>query len=308
MISTATPAGGAIVRDSLGLAEGGIRLAQHNAPLRVNSGYEQRPGGFCALDGSSVPLSEAQLAELYPTVQSYVDKVVTRTLDNAAKGYIPADFTRDPARYTDIRDLINEYGPRIDSGVAARLRASVAKAEEYGTAGDKYTAIFFLEDVAAQAGSRIQGDAAARDAVLRPTRAIIALLQDNYLMLSGLHRLAGDRRRQRARDAVAVPRCAGVVRCLHAGRHEGVHGHERRHRHQQRRRRDALVLRAGSPDQRRVLARGAAARRARQVRLDRPHEQREGRGHVQAARQADRPAAHRQLQPDVTFTLSTTNP
>ena len=177
VITTATPAGGAIVRDSLGRAQGGIRLAQQDAPLRVNTGTNTGPG-FCFLDGSSLPLTDAQLAELYPTVQSYVDKVVTRTLDNAEEGYIPADFTRDPAWYTDISDLINDYGPRIDSGVAARLRAGVAKAEEYGTAGDKYTAIFFLEDVAVQAGSRIQGDAAARDAVLRPTRAIIALLQE----------------------------------------------------------------------------------------------------------------------------------
>ena len=49
-------------------------------------------------------MTDAQLATLYPTVQSYVDKVVAKTLDNAAKGYIPADFTRDPAWYTDIRD------------------------------------------------------------------------------------------------------------------------------------------------------------------------------------------------------------
>ena len=73
VISTATPAGGAIVRDSLGLAEGGIRLSQHEVPLRVNSG-SNTGGGFCALDGSSVPLRDAQLAALYPTVQGYVDE------------------------------------------------------------------------------------------------------------------------------------------------------------------------------------------------------------------------------------------
>ena len=177
VITTATPAGGAITRDSLGLAQGGIRLSQHDVPLRVNTGTNTGPG-FCFLDGSSLPLTDAQLAELYPTVQSYVDKVVPRTLDNAAKGYIPADFTRDPAWYTDIRDLVNDYGTRIPGAVATRLKASVAKAEEYGTAGDHYTAIFFLEDVAAQATSGIASDAAARDAVLRPTRAIIALLAE----------------------------------------------------------------------------------------------------------------------------------
>ena len=118
MISTATPAGGAIVRDSLGLAEGGIRLSQHEVPLRVNSGSNSG-GGFCALDGSSVPLRDDQLAALYPTVQGYVDEVVSVTLANAEKGYIPADFTRDPAWYTDIRDLVNEYGARDLQPVAA---------------------------------------------------------------------------------------------------------------------------------------------------------------------------------------------
>ena len=97
------------------MAQGGIRLAQQDAPLRVNSGTNSG-GGFCSLDGSSVPLTDAQLATLYPTVQSYVDKVVARTLANAAAGYIPADFTRDPAWYSDIRDLVRDYGTRIDSG------------------------------------------------------------------------------------------------------------------------------------------------------------------------------------------------
>ncbi|WP_157592011.1 alpha/beta hydrolase domain-containing protein [Solirubrobacter soli] len=176
VITTATPAGGAITRDSLGLALGGIRLAQQDAPLRINTGTNTGPG-FCFLDGSSTPMTDAQLATLYPTVQSYVDKVKERTLDNAAKGYIPADFTRDPAWYTDIRDLVNDYGTRIPGALATRLKASAAKAEEYGTAGDHYTAIFFLDDIALQATLGLTSDAAARDAVLRPTKAISALLQ-----------------------------------------------------------------------------------------------------------------------------------
>ena len=167
-----------VVRDSLGLGQGGIRLSQHEVPLRVNSGTNTGPG-FCFLDGSSLPLTAAQLATLYPTVQSYVDKVVAKTLANAAAGYIPSDFTRDPAWYSDIRELIGESGAQIDGAVATRLQASVAKAEEYGTAGDKYTAIFYLEDVAGQAGSRIGGDPAVRDAVLRPTNALIALLRES---------------------------------------------------------------------------------------------------------------------------------
>ncbi|RKQ87838.1 hypothetical protein C8N24_5867 [Solirubrobacter pauli] len=175
VISTATAAGGAITRDALGLAQGGIRLSQQEAAIRINSGTNSG-GGFCALDGSSLPMTDAQLATLYPTVQSYVDKVVATTLANAEKGYIVEDFTRDPAWYTDIRDLVDDYGSRIDAAVGTRLKASAAQAEAYGTADDKYTAIFYLEDIASQATSRIS-DAAVRDGVLRQARAVIALLQ-----------------------------------------------------------------------------------------------------------------------------------
>ena len=178
VISTTTPTGNTVVRDSLGLAQGGIRLSQQEAPLRINQGPNTGPG-FCFLDGASAPMTDAQLAALYPTVQSYVDKVVAKTLDNAAKGYIPADFTRDPAWYTDIRDTINDYGTRVSDASGTRLKASIAKAEEYGTAGDKYTAIFFLQDVATQANTLLASDVAVRDNVLRQARAVIALLEES---------------------------------------------------------------------------------------------------------------------------------
>src|SRR6201991_3859121 len=118
VITTTTPTGNTVVRDSLGLGQGGIRLAAQDVPTRVNSGSNTGPG-FCFLDGASVPLTDAQLATLYPTVQSYVDKVVATTKANAAAGYIPADYTRDPAWYTDIRDAVRQYGARIDANTAA---------------------------------------------------------------------------------------------------------------------------------------------------------------------------------------------
>jgi hypothetical protein len=163
-----------VARDSLGLSLGGIRLAQHEVPLRINSGSNTGPG-FCFLDGSSVPLTDAQLATLYPTVQAYVDEVVAVTLANAEKGYIASDFTRDPAWYSDIRELIGQYGSRIDARVADNLRVSLARAEQSGLAGDEFPAILHL-DLLAEAASREIGDAAARDAVLRPTKALSALL------------------------------------------------------------------------------------------------------------------------------------
>src|SRR3954470_3157154 len=91
-ISTTTPTGNTVVRDSLGIGQGGIRLAQQEAPTRINSGSNTGPG-FCFLDGSSVPLTDEQLAAMYPTVQSYVDRIVAVTVANAEKGYIPKDFT-----------------------------------------------------------------------------------------------------------------------------------------------------------------------------------------------------------------------
>jgi hypothetical protein len=165
-----------VARDSLGLSLGGIRLSQHEVPLRINSGSNSGPG-FCFLDGSSVPLTDAQLAALYPTVQSYVDEVVEVTLANAEAGYIPREFTRDPAWYSDIRELVDQYEARIDDRVAAKLLERLERAERRGVAGSESAAIAFLKQVATRANRGIADDTAARDAVLRPTRALIALLR-----------------------------------------------------------------------------------------------------------------------------------
>ncbi|MEU7980463.1 alpha/beta hydrolase domain-containing protein [Micromonospora sp. NPDC049081] len=176
-IQTTTTTPPAIARDDLGLALGGIRLAQHQVPLRVNSGSNTGPG-FCFLDGSSVPLTDAQLATRYPTVGSYVDASVAATLAAADAGYLPASFTRDPAWYSDLRYLIAEYvaAGRITEYVAARLTDRLQRAEQAGTAGNAARAGELLAQLADRARQRITGDPAARDAVLRPTEALIALL------------------------------------------------------------------------------------------------------------------------------------
>jgi hypothetical protein len=174
-MTSITPA--VVARDSLGLALGGIRLAQHEVPLRINSGVNTGPG-FCFLDGSSVPLTDAQLAALYPTVQSYVDEFVEVTLDNVKAGYIPRSFTRDPAWYSDIRELIEQYRAdgRIEDHVAAKLLDPLDHAEREGMAGSERPAIAHLEQLVRWANQEITGDTAARDAVLRPTEALVALL------------------------------------------------------------------------------------------------------------------------------------
>ncbi|MFF3856324.1 alpha/beta hydrolase domain-containing protein [Micromonospora sp. NPDC002575] len=174
MTGTTPPA---VARDDLGLALGGIRLAQHEAPLRINSGSNSGPG-FCFLDGSSVPLTDAQLATLYPTVRSYVDASVAATLRAADAGHLPGSFTRDPAWYSDLRDLLGEYvaAGRISEHVAARLEDRLRRAEQAGTAGNAARASALLEQLADRAEKLITRDPAARDGVLRTTEALIALL------------------------------------------------------------------------------------------------------------------------------------
>jgi hypothetical protein len=90
-----------IVRDEMGLARGGIRLAAVAAPLARNTGDNvgnvgaATSGGAtgggernCRLMGSSEPLDGARLAALYPTRDAYLAKVKDATEKNLKAGYI----------------------------------------------------------------------------------------------------------------------------------------------------------------------------------------------------------------------------
>jgi hypothetical protein len=125
-----------------------------------------------------VPLTDAQLEELYPTVRWYVKEFVKVTLDNVEAGYIPRSFTRDPAWYSDIRELIGDYHAdgRIADRVATKLIDGVARAARAGTAGNELAAIVHLAAVDLRARLELRRDPAVRDAVLRSTDALIALL------------------------------------------------------------------------------------------------------------------------------------
>ena len=167
--------GTTVVRDADGLALGGLRLAQHAVPLRVNSGSNTGPG-FCFLDGSSVPLTDAQLAARYPNLRAYAPDVARVTAANARAGYLTDSYLRDPAWYTDIRELIGEYAAagRIPAATAATLTARAKGAEKYGTAGHRLLAAAELTRLTVTAG-QIR-DKATRDAVLRVATAQITLL------------------------------------------------------------------------------------------------------------------------------------
>ena len=78
----------AIARDELGLALGGIRLADIEAPVALNTGSNGGPA-FCILFGTHVPFDEATLDALYPSHGQYVAQVTAATLHNLLAGYIP---------------------------------------------------------------------------------------------------------------------------------------------------------------------------------------------------------------------------
>jgi len=84
LIDTAGPV---IVRDSLGLALGGIRVAGLAVPTALNTGSNGGPS-FCILFGTHIPFDAATLAGLYPTHGSYVDAVQDVVHGNLANGYI----------------------------------------------------------------------------------------------------------------------------------------------------------------------------------------------------------------------------
>jgi hypothetical protein len=85
-----------IVRDELGLARGGIRLAAVAAPIAKNTGDNvgnvgAATGGGernCRLMGSSEPFDAARLASLYATHDAYVARVKDATERNLKAGFL----------------------------------------------------------------------------------------------------------------------------------------------------------------------------------------------------------------------------
>lgn len=78
---------GTKARDALGLARGGIRLSQVEAPIALNTG-DNGGESFCFLFGTHVPFDDETLAELYPSHGRYVRSVVGADLRNVRDGFI----------------------------------------------------------------------------------------------------------------------------------------------------------------------------------------------------------------------------
>jgi len=75
------------VRNTLGLAQGGIQLSQIAVPIAVNSGTNSGPGA-CVRWGYSTPFSQATLDALYRNHGKYVSQVSNVTEANLDRGYI----------------------------------------------------------------------------------------------------------------------------------------------------------------------------------------------------------------------------
>jgi hypothetical protein len=88
-----------IARDALGLAKGGIRIADIAVPTALNTGSNSGPA-FCLLFGTHVPFDAATLDALYADHGSYVSQVTQVVSGNLADGYITshaAQVTRTDA-------------------------------------------------------------------------------------------------------------------------------------------------------------------------------------------------------------------
>jgi hypothetical protein len=108
-----------ISRDKLGLALGGIRLAEVAVPTAVNNGTNTGPGA-CARWGYYKPLDIATLNMLYPTHQTYVNAVERVTNENLKAGFI---LKQDAESI--IRDARSSAIGRLDSLEAERDRPLV---------------------------------------------------------------------------------------------------------------------------------------------------------------------------------------
>lgn len=86
-----------VVRNSLGIAQGGIQLSQAVVPYRVNVGLNSGPGA-CVRWGYSVPIATAQLQSMYASRADFVNAFVRTSKTNFMLGYIlQADSLLDAA-------------------------------------------------------------------------------------------------------------------------------------------------------------------------------------------------------------------
>ena len=121
-------AGNQLVRDSLGIAQGGIRMPEMSEPARLNTGLNTPVGSdlfslFCPLLGSSEDLPDDALLARYDDWADYVDKVSVKAQDLADNGFmLQEDVPRLIAQHKQVPTL-RPTGPERVSGAAANKGA-----------------------------------------------------------------------------------------------------------------------------------------------------------------------------------------
>lgn len=83
-----------LIRDTLGIGTGGIRLPDTEVPVRMNTGLSNDPR-MRRNRGVSQPFTDEQLMRLYPTHEDYVSKVVAAAEAAASAGVIRAYRLRE---------------------------------------------------------------------------------------------------------------------------------------------------------------------------------------------------------------------
>jgi len=92
---------GKIVRDSLGLAIGGIKIPQVAVPTSTHGSPngDRTTNLICYLQGYEVPFDAATVARLYPTHEAYVAAIDAATADLLLRGFIlPEDAEAEQLR------------------------------------------------------------------------------------------------------------------------------------------------------------------------------------------------------------------
>jgi hypothetical protein len=94
------------VYDAVGNVTGGLRSPYVDAPVAILSGEGQpRTDSFCNLFGTTELFDDAQLAELYPSKQAYIDaidKSVDDAVDRRVLLPVDAELIKDEARSSNI--------------------------------------------------------------------------------------------------------------------------------------------------------------------------------------------------------------
>jgi hypothetical protein len=116
-----------IVRDDLGLARGGIRLAAVAAPIAKNTGDNVGSAAVaasgernCRLMGSSEPFDATRLASLYPTHDAYVAKVKEATEKLLKAGFIDKVDAEQTIREADKSTIGRPAASGASNKTAAR--------------------------------------------------------------------------------------------------------------------------------------------------------------------------------------------